>query len=132
MKAIEFSSLLGSLISKEGRLPALSQGTVIRIPSLKIKKRKPVHKAPQFPCNFHHRPDTEGKPAFKSTRNWAKVTCGNCLRSSLKKQYDKRSFAKHYSPQVITKRYRTQQPLKKQVADMLGKAMAESGLEDDS
>ena len=51
-----------------------------------VRKWKPVHKAPQFPCNYA----AKNHNSVKFSRNWAKVTCGNCLRSRLKKQYDKR------------------------------------------
>ena len=79
-----------------------------------VRKWKPVHKAPQFPCN-HYLP-IETMKDTNSSRYWAKVTCGNCLRSSLKKRYE-----------TIQKQSVKEQSTKKQVAHMLGKAMAESG-----
>ena len=70
-----------------------------------MKNDKPVHKAPQFPCN-HYMPIETMKDS-NSSRYWAKVTCKNCLRSRLKKQYDNRR----------------EQSTKKQIAHTMGKAL---------
>ena len=60
-----------------------------------VRKSKPVHKVPQFPCNTVRYAIGVGKeiPDCASVL-WSDVTCGNCLRSRLKKQYDKRQMNK--------------------------------------
>lgn len=89
--SIEANKHLSEVIQHE---PIMSKGAVIQIPSL-TKKAKPVHKAPQFPCVGLSRTSRSIKTRpFKSSPIWAKVTCSNCLRSRLKKAYDKRRLGK--------------------------------------
>lgn len=84
---VEASKHLAEVIQHES---IMSEGTVIQIPLL-TKKAKPVHKAPQFPCNLLGlQVEPQRDSQFRTSRNWAKVTCGNCLRSRLKKRDDKR------------------------------------------
>lgn len=93
LKTITDSLRLAAMVVGSGKSDEslTSVGTTIQIPPFvrPITKWKSVHKGPQFPCNNRWLLSQVEK--LKAHRNWKKVTCGNCLRSRLKKQYDKRN-----------------------------------------